>query len=167
MGLISGESRWMYWVGTAILLVTTGTLAIFLGDMSLSGDGRESIATERITLEARNIIRFRAEIETLVSEHKFNQATEALLATEVTTLVDQSVTAGDLRWMAVYEDTLVLPGLDESIAIQARPADYWVIPATSDAIIDARWQTTATDFAKQFNRRLQQAKKGEEPGHPR
>ncbi|PQO36924.1 hypothetical protein C5Y96_07110 [Blastopirellula marina] len=149
----------MYWVGTVIILVIIGILAAILRYVSLSGNGKESVDNERITLETRNITRFRAEIETLVSERKYHQATEALLTTEVTTLVDQAVTSRDLRWMAVYEDTLVLPGLAESIVIQSRSADYWVIPGTSDAIIDARWQTTATDFAERFNRGLQQAKK--------
>jgi hypothetical protein len=52
-------------------------------------------------------------------------------------------------FLAVGEDMIVLPGL-ESVE-EYKPARDWLIPGTQDAIQDARWQTTATRFAKQFN----------------
>lgn len=60
----------------------------------------------------------------------------------------------DFRWMAVQEDTLVVPGVDERAAIALTPSDVWIMPGTSKSDENFDWQWTATEFAKQYNESL-------------
>lgn len=152
-------SRFMF-ILFSLALIAVGAIAIvvmvfrqsdYLTDRSQSA---HHITEEEMP---RNVQQFRSTIESLIRDGQYEQATDVLRRMDVSMLVNQAVQANDLRWMAIYEDDLVLPGLDETARITARGDEYWVIPGTSDVLFYPSWQGAATTFAHQYNTLLQKS----------
>ncbi|UUO07804.1 hypothetical protein M4951_05705 [Blastopirellula sp. J2-11] len=104
---------------------------------------------------------FRQVIEQRITDKQYSAAVEIMNQAEVRSLVEHSDKSQDFRWMAVYEDALVFPGLDDMLAVNAPLSDYWILPGTSDAIVDPQWQATATKFAAQYNQLLQETRRSD------
>lgn len=100
----------------------------------------------------------RRSIGEFVDRGDFSSAISLLKHTDIAREVQLARNQKDLRWMAVYEDTQVIPGLDQPTNVTVGPSDVWVVPGTSDAILHEDWQAAATDFAERYNRLLQKQK---------
>lgn len=95
---------------------------------------------------------FRAEIARFINSRQFHKATALVRAADV----ERQVKFDGAGFVAVGEDTIVLPGVDPNV-MYGRQRD-WYMPGTSDVIQDRTWQAAATKFAKQYN--LRRAGKG-------
>lgn len=106
------------------------------------------------TAPSSNVSELQLQVDALIRGKEYAKATRLVQETDVLKLVATAIESGDHRWLAIYEDALVLPGTPEDTILKVTANDYWVIPGTSDAIEDMHWQRTATQFALSYNRAL-------------
>ena len=94
-------------------------------------------------------------IERLIAVKGYAAATQIIEQVDIAAQVEYAVAKNDLRWISVYEDTLVIPGFEnESIDPYKNPQGHWNVPGTQDAFQDMEWQRAATKFAEHYNRAL-------------
>jgi len=137
-----------------IVALLVGVLVTPLGCKREGVNGSSAPPVALLPAEDKTTDQLRTSLETLILNRQFAAATDRLRRADVDLLVADARGRGDLRWVAIAEDTVALPGLDERILFQASPIEYWELPGTSDAILDVPWQATATRFAQDYNERL-------------
>jgi hypothetical protein len=93
-------------------------------------------------------------IETLISRRNYSVASSVLRNVRIDKQIQYALRKNDLRWVGVQQDTLSVPGLHEDSLIALKPSDLWIVPGTSDTVESIEWQTTATEFAKDYNELL-------------
>lgn len=154
---ISVASFYVLLILGAVIVVTVSVLVFFWRN-GIGNDYSPPTRSKTNEQQYSDIQGVRDNISSLIREQRYSQATNFLLKLDIHPLVEKSVAIGDLRWMAVYEDTITFPGIDDSVAAGFNRSDYWVMPGTSDAILDLKWQLAATEFSKQYNVQLQELK---------
>lgn len=145
---------------SVFVLLGGGLIVVALLTIWFASTAQESSSPVRLVSEEElpsSVQQLRGQLEFLIQDEQYDAAADVLRRIDVTQLVDKAVQANDLRWMAIYEDDLVLPGLGENTRVTAKGNEYWVIPGTSDAILSLGWQVTATEFARKYNTLLQKS----------
>jgi len=139
-----------------IVALLVGVLVTPLG-CKREGVNGSSAPPVALPAEDKTTDQLRTSVEALILNQQFAAATERLRRADIDLLVADARARGDLRWMAVAEYGIELPGVNDQILLQITPNEYWELPGTSDAILDVQWQETATRFAEDYNLRLQKA----------
>jgi hypothetical protein len=88
---------------------------------------------------------FRADISKFVTAKDYASAVLLVQAANVS----QQLAQDGSGYIAIGEYTIFLPGVDSQV--QYKRSRDWYVPGTQDAIEDEAWQTTATNFAEQYN----------------
>lgn len=149
MNDLTKQSSWLVALLVCVLVVCL--------NCKRQGDNSSQVPPVVLPGEDKTTEELRTSPEALILNRQFTAAADRLRRADIDLLVADARARADLRWMAVDEDTVVLPGLNDQVLLQSTSDEYWTIPGTSDAILDVEWQNTATRFAEDYNQRLQRS----------
>jgi hypothetical protein len=91
---------------------------------------------------------FREVLTELIAEEKYAVAVAYLAAADP----ELQAAHDGSGYLAVAEETIFLPGVDEGEVGFFDDSRDWEMPGTSDVVLDEPWQSAATEFAEAYNR---------------